>query len=528
MHGIRLGISISSRFEDLKKHQISVIIARFMSMMKKASKINSISDSQVRGPIHRFSETEIESLRKKLLKWYDANKRDLPWRNIKGEDTNHNAYAIWVSEIMCQQTQVATVIDYYNKWMKKWPTLESLSKASIEEVREVWAGLGYYSRGQRLLEGALKVKNELDGQIPGTAEQLQKKLPGVGRYTAGAIASISFNEATGVVDGNVIRVLARLRLIGADFTSKNVMAAMWDLANAIVDPDRPGDFNQSMMELGATVCTPQAPQCNTCPVQSHCKAIKQMDHLTRDPATKLTKSILSQPPLKKEEIRDIECAADGCTLCLDGPPDTKLGVMNYPRKPKRKPLRQQVHAVCIVERQSSQDSEYLMVQRPDTGLLAGMWEFPSIEIAEDTSPKKMRSKMDNYLKGTLNMTLKNVRKRRHICQFVHMFSHIQQTYELETMIVEEEEEDGCEKSEESEDTPHHQWVSRNAFENQAVSTGMRKAFEAYNGRAITKKSGKKSKKSEMENGNAAKQRKLDSYFTKKEDKTSRYFTKEDS
>ncbi|XP_030852703.1 adenine DNA glycosylase isoform X1 [Strongylocentrotus purpuratus] len=495
-------------------------------MMKKASKNNNNIDTQIRGAIHSFSQTEIESLRRKLLQWYDVNKRDLPWRNIKGEDTNHKAYAVWVSEIMCQQTQVATVIDYYNKWMKKWPTLESLSKASLEEVREVWAGLGYYSRGQRLFEGACKVQNELDGQIPGTAEQLRKELPGVGRYTAGAIASISFSEATGVVDGNVIRVLSRLRMIGADFTTQNVMTAIWDLANAIVDPDRPGDFNQSMMELGATVCHPKSPQCPSCPVQSHCRAIQQMDQLTRDLATKLTKSNGQSLPEEKD-IVDIECAADGCSLCMDGPVDANLGVMNYPRKPKKKPLKQQVIAVCIVERETNDEEEYLIVQRPDTGLLAGMWEFPSIEIAEETSRQKSRNKMDSYLKDTLNMTLKNVKDRKHIIQFVHMFSHIHQTYELETMKVEEEEEeDVSDKSQESEDIPHHQWVSRSAFEGQAVSAGMRKAFDAYNGKTIKKKSGKKSKKSEIEDENAPKQRKLDSYFTKKEEKTSRYFKKE--
>ncbi|XP_030852406.1 adenine DNA glycosylase-like [Strongylocentrotus purpuratus] len=504
-------------------------------MMKKASKNNNnIIDTQIRGAIHSFSQTEIESLRRKLLQWYDVNKRDLPWRNIKGEDTNHKAYAVWVSEIMCQQTQVATVIDYYNKWMKKWPTLESLSKASLEEVREVWAGLGYYSRGQRLFEGACKVQNELDGQIPGTAEQLRKELPGVGRYTAGAIASISFSEATGVVDGNVIRVLSRLRMIGADSTTQNVMTAIWDLANTIVDPDRPGDFNQSMMELGATVCHPKSPQCPSCPVQSHCRAIQQMDQLTRDLATKLTKSNGQSLPEEKGVV-DIECAADGCSLCMDGPLDANLGVMNYPRKPKKKPLKQQVIAVCIVERETNDEEEYLIVQRPDTGLLAGMWEFPSIEIAEETSRQKSRNKIDSYLKDTLNMTLKTVKDRKHIIQFVHMFSHIHQTYELETMKVEEEdeeeeeeeekekeeEEDVSEKSQKSEDVPHHQWVSRSAFEGQAVSAGMRKAFDAYNGKTIKKKSGKKSKKSEIEDGNAPKQRKLDTYFTKKEEKTSR-------
>ncbi|ESP00360.1 hypothetical protein LOTGIDRAFT_55450, partial [Lottia gigantea] len=216
---------------------------------------------------------EIIELQNAMVTWYQENQRDLPWRKLsKHQDINKRAYSVWVSEIMLQQTQVATVINYYNKWIKKWPTLQDLAKASLEEVNEMWSGLGYYSRGRRLHEGAQKVVNELKSEMPRNAESLMKKLPGVGRYTAGAISSIAYNEQTGLVDGNVIRVLSRLRIIGTDSTSQTAIDTFWNHANKLVPADRPGDFNQSMMELGATICTPKSPSCSTCPVQSFCKA----------------------------------------------------------------------------------------------------------------------------------------------------------------------------------------------------------------------------------------------------------------
>ncbi|KAM5266483.1 adenine DNA glycosylase isoform 3-T3 [Hipposideros larvatus] len=231
-------------------------------------------------PYHLFRDTaEVTVFRESLLSWYDQEKRDLPWRRrAEGEmDLNRRAYAVWVSEVMLQQTQVATVINYYTQWMQKWPTLQDLASASLEEVNQLWAGLGYYSRGRRLQEGARKVVEELGGHVPRTAETLQRLLPGVGRYTAGAIASIAFGQATGVVDGNVVRVLCRVRAIGADPSSTLVSQQLWSLAQQLVDPARPGDFNQAAMELGATVCTPQRPLCSQCPVQSLCRARQRVE-----------------------------------------------------------------------------------------------------------------------------------------------------------------------------------------------------------------------------------------------------------
>ncbi|KAK2106644.1 hypothetical protein P7K49_016158 [Saguinus oedipus] len=248
-------------------------------------------------PYHLFRDiAEVTAFRGSLLSWYDQKKRDLPWRQQAEDevDLDRRAYAVWVSEVMLQQTQVATVMNYYTKWMQKWPTLQDLASASLEEVNQLWAGLGYYSRGRRLQEGAQKVVEKLGGHMPRTAETLQQLLPGVGRYTAGAIASIAFGQAdslaplcqaTSVVDGNVARVLCRVRAIGADPSSNLVSQQLWSLAQQLVDPARPGDFNQAAMELGATVCTPQRPLCSQCPVQSLCRARQRHWTVPAVPAT---------------------------------------------------------------------------------------------------------------------------------------------------------------------------------------------------------------------------------------------------
>ena len=166
-------------------------------------------------------KSEIPELRDQLLTWYDKNKRILPWRTIaeSEKDDDVRGYSVWVSEIMLQQTQVATVIDYYKKWMAKWPDTRTLATATLDEVNEMWSGLGYYSRGRRLWEGAKKVEGEMKGKMPKTTETLLKELPGVGRYTASAVASIAYKVPVGLVDGNVIRVLTRMRTIGAESTS---------------------------------------------------------------------------------------------------------------------------------------------------------------------------------------------------------------------------------------------------------------------------------------------------------------------
>ncbi len=199
---------------------------------------------------------------KALLTWYDCNRRELPWRHTR------DPYAIWVSEIMLQQTQVATVIGYYQRWMITFPTITTLAEANLDQVLALWQGLGYYSRARSLHHAAGIIKDELGNVIPHTAAAL-RKLPGIGAYTSAAIASIAFGEPIAVVDGNVIRVLSRLYDLSDDVTRAATKNKIARLAQELLNNERPGDFNQAMMELGATICTPHSPLCDVCPWQSN-------------------------------------------------------------------------------------------------------------------------------------------------------------------------------------------------------------------------------------------------------------------
>ncbi|MGA2890929.1 MAG: A/G-specific adenine glycosylase [Terracidiphilus sp.] len=213
-------------------------------------------------------------MRDRLLEWYEQSRRDLPWRR------NRNPYSIWVSEIMLQQTRVAVVVDRHQAFMARFPTLESLASAREDEVLALWSGLGYYRRARMLHKAAQFIVEHFEGNMPQTAEEL-RLLPGIGSYTAAAIASIAHNEQVAVVDGNVERVLCRME--GWDASSRVASGALLrrkieELANKLVCPLRPGDSNQALMELGATLCLPRNPQCLVCPVAGDCKT--QGEHRT--------------------------------------------------------------------------------------------------------------------------------------------------------------------------------------------------------------------------------------------------------
>jgi A/G-specific adenine glycosylase len=208
-------------------------------------------------PAVPLSSTQIRSFRRALLSWYDQHRRDLPWRR------DRHPYRIWISEIMLQQTRVAAVLEHYARFLQRFPTVEKLAAARENSVLAVWSGLGYYHRARRMHQAAKLIARERGGVFPQSAEEWLE-LPGIGRYTAAAIASIALDEPVAVVDGNVERVL--LRLCGEPSGKE----AAWQQADALLDRARAGDFNQAMMELGATVCTPRAPQCLICPVHSFC------------------------------------------------------------------------------------------------------------------------------------------------------------------------------------------------------------------------------------------------------------------
>ncbi len=211
---------------------------------------------------------EPDLLRKALLKWYNHSKRDLPWRHTK------DPYAIFVSEMMLQQTQVKTVIPYYGRFLKELPDWKSLAKAKEEKVLKLWEGLGYYRRARNLQAAAQKILKDYGGKLPDTLDQILE-IPGVGPYSAGAVLSIAFQKPHPVVDGNVIRVFSRLFLLKGNLKTGEGHKKLWELAESLIAPQRPGDFNQAVMELGATVCLSENPQCLLCPLMSHCRAAQK-------------------------------------------------------------------------------------------------------------------------------------------------------------------------------------------------------------------------------------------------------------
>lgn len=229
-------------------------------------------------------------MRRRLLAWYDANRRDLVWRHTR------DPYAIWVSEIMLQQTRVAVVIERYKAFLERFPTVEALAEAPEQDVLALWSGLGYYRRARMLHKAAREVTETLGGTLPATAKDL-KQLPGIGSYTAAAIASIAHGESVAVVDGNVERVLCRVQGWHADGKSgaTALRRKVESLAGDLLDPARPGDFNQAMMELGATLCTPKSPQCLVCAFAPEC--ITRGEHKTA-----------ARPKMVNREI--------GCALAL--------------------------------------------------------------------------------------------------------------------------------------------------------------------------------------------------------------------
>ena len=347
--------------------------------------------------------------------------------------------------------------------MSRWPTLTSLAAAPLESVLEAWSGLGYYSRARRLHEAAVHIKEKCGGRMPRSSQELLQ-LPGVGRYTACAIASIAYGEVVGLLDGNVNRVLARLRQVGADITASTTSNVMWRMVDNLVDLQRPGDFNQAMMELGATVCSPKSPSCERCPVRSECGALQQIES---DPAS---------PP-------DIE----DCQLCLPASDyQPGLGVMNYPRKGKKTAARCQETLVVVLSSPADTQTDavsFLMERRPSSGLLASLLQFPSVELPAEQETKeadKLRLLSDKLAEFNVQFD-----KLRLVDSLVHVFSHIKMTYTVYTCQAQAALQDGI-------------LVTEKEFESCGTSTAMRKVFKCYRDNAGSEKSVKKKKKSAEE------------------------------
>lgn len=285
--------------------------------------------------VNIWSEGQVKALRSQLLDWYDHMGRRLPWR-VRPEDRLRGVvpdpYAVWLSEIMLQQTTVPHATPYWEAFLRRFPTVNDLAGADREQLMAMWAGLGYYARARNLYKCAQYVRDHYNGQFPQTEAELLK-LPGIGPYTAAAIAGICFNIPTVVVDGNVERVISRMACIDTPMPNgkKDIKAA----AAQIADPHRSGDYSQALMDLGATICTPRSPKCHICVWQDTCRAHKE----------------------GREE--------------------------SYPKKLKKKPLPKRFGAVFVL-----QSGDHLLLrQRPDTGLLGGMVDFPGDEWTRKPLPK---------------------------------------------------------------------------------------------------------------------------------------------
>jgi A/G-specific adenine glycosylase len=316
---------------------------------------------------------------RRLLAWYDRCHRRLPWRadpacgNGDGNGNGHapglaatNPYHVLVSESMLQQTQVATVIPYFHRFIERFPTLADLAAADEQEVLRLWQGLGYYSRARNLQAAARMVVNEYAGELPRERDELLK-LPGVGRYTAGAVSSIAFDRREPILDGNVIRVVCRLDKIQTDSRERTTQELLWRRAEEILPGKRVGTFNSALMELGAMVCTPRSPQCLICPVRDHCEAF----------AARVQETIPA------------------------------------PRKAKETPLLRRV-TFCI-----RRGDQWLIEQRSARGRWAGMWQFVTLAPEPADAPDVL-DPMAKSLRARLPL---RVVRPRHIGVVTHGLTH---------------------------------------------------------------------------------------------------------
>jgi len=300
----------------------------------------------------------VKRQRRALLTWYDANKRDLPWRRTR------DPYAIWVSETMLQQTRVDTVIPYYERFLERFPDVEALATADSDDVLGEWAGLGYYSRARNLQAAAQVLADSHGGRLPDDVDGL-RSLPGIGRYTAGAVASIAFDRAAPIVDGNVARVLARLLGIREDIKKPEIVKRLWAEAEGLAHGPRPGDLNQALMELGALICTPSEPGCGRCPLRRYCDAHEQGD--------------AAALPIKQKKAKAKRIAAAAGWLMRRG--------------------------------------KVLAVRRPPEGLLGGLWELPGGDLEHSEEPATGWAR---NLRERVGLT---VTRTEYVGSIEHVFTH---------------------------------------------------------------------------------------------------------
>ncbi|PNY27179.1 A/G-specific adenine DNA glycosylase [Tolypocladium capitatum] len=482
--------------------------------------------------------------RRSLLSWFDSvsETRAMPWRkpwinprlvadpSSLREALERRAYEVWISEIMLQQTRVAAVIEYWNRWMDRWPTIHDLARADPEDVLAAWRGLGYYSRATRIHEAAKLVvqDTEMRGLLPAAAVDLEGRVPGVGRYTAGAISSIVFGRAEPMVDGNVLRVLSRqLGIYGNVKADKLVIGTVWAAADALVkavaadgepedeelpglglSSDRPGRWGQALMELGSTVCTPR-PNCSLCPVTATCRVYGEGMALagkkTLGPDAVDVEDVCSlcepfeeavdgddeeagarpatarkQPGSKKQlSLADFAFKAEGSRNAsatpTRGPPVEAIAdhARKFPLKTAKKAVREGETLVCAIQRP---DGSFLIHRRPQKGLLAGLWELPSsvVDGPGETTAKQRVRMAESYAS-----TLLAAKGGRGASALDHvgalgsvpwLFSHLKLTMHVHLFRVRDVKCDAAR----SKTSPPSRWSDD--VESESMGTGMRRCW----------------------------------------------------
>ncbi len=392
-----------------------------------------------------------KTLQTKLLEWYHKNKRTLPWRKELTDSNlndaqylNQRAYEVWISEIMLQQTRVEAVKDYYIKWMKKFPTVKDLAQSDEETVLGLWSGLGYYSRAKNIFITAKEIVNNKEGLFP-TNQKGLLALKGIGEYTAGAISSIAFGKREALVDGNVMRVLARLQSYGEPINQRNAIQSFWKWAKLILPEQGDvnivySDFNQALMEFGALVCVPKSPKCESCPLQSICKAYED----------------------KQNKIID--------------------SVEIYPQKKKKAAQKLETVISVIIKNHKNQ---YLMVKKVDGGLLANLWHFPCVKTTSEDSKSYVGEfitymKESKLLKRQLEVYGVEFEKESlfELCgSYEHVFSHIRQTHYIYKLKTNNNSSVSVGQIESSADTVT--WMSEEEMQDAALSTLVRNVFSVY-------------------------------------------------
>ena len=339
----------------------------------------------------------------KLLRWYAVHSRNLPWRHT------HDPYFIWVSEIMLQQTQVETVIPYYLRFLTKFPSVRALAEARPDEVLKLWENLGYYSRARHLHAAAKEIVLRWGGRLPKTRKDLLD-LPGIGEYTADAILSIAFAQPVAAVDGNVSRVISRLFALGKPLGSPESREQVRNRANRLLSKKLPGQFNQAMMDLGATVCTPRTPACVSCPLKGLCKA-------------------------------------------------KDLGLQEKFPVAKKKPALSHKHMIAAIL--FDRKKRVLVVQRPPSGLLGGLWKFPGGEKGER---EVLEEALVRTVRGELGL---HVRALKTVGSVRHAYTHFRVTFHVYRCAVVRERPKAVEGRE-------WKWVSAEEVHTLALSKAERK------------------------------------------------------